>query len=271
MLCCVISNPMDLGHIPSLTPQTHTAIHGQFPKDDGCEMRNTVRCKAGWMDKGKEGWQRFPAGFNGRRVSVLHQVVTMKSTPGFFPPASHGARMPSCHRLSEQLKEASVMAAATENWITYLFRGVTVGPLSPAVTVHGHNDEQCWVFSLLAIAVALLSVLPLRPLPTHVFCESFLTSLSSLPSSSHFSSSSSSLVGSDCPAFLAFQLRMLEIPSSCCGLTKKTRLLFHPSTLLPWRVYIWCTLDRGTWPWLSGSSSPPRSASFRTSSLASVA
>lgn len=38
-LCDYTVNPMDLGHIPSLTPQTHTAIHGQFKKDDGCEIR----------------------------------------------------------------------------------------------------------------------------------------------------------------------------------------------------------------------------------------
>lgn len=111
---------------------------------------------------------------------------------------------------------------------------MTVGPFLPAMTVHGHNDEQCWAFSLLAIAAASLSVLPLCFIHTHVFLESFLTSLSSPPSSFSFSSSSSYLVGSDCPAFLAFQLRMLEIPSSCCGLTEKNSPSFpslHPSPL----------------------------------------
>lgn len=49
------------------------------------------------------------------------------------------------------------------------------------------------------------------------FLVSFLTRLSSPPSF---------LVRSDCPAFLTFLLRMLEIPSSCCGLAKSLQLLF---------------------------------------------
>lgn len=70
-----------------------------------------------------------------------------------------------------------------------------------------------------------------------LFFWSFLTCLSSPPSFS---------VRSDCPAFLAFQLRMLEIPSSCCGLAKSL-LLFHPSIPHPspmyLPVYIWSAPD----------------------------
>lgn len=71
------------------------------------------------------------------------------------------------------------------------------------------------------------------------FCGSFLTCLSSPPSFS---------VRSDCPEFLTFQLRMLEIPSSCCGLAQSL-LLFHPSILHPsplhLLIYIWPALDKG--------------------------
>lgn len=73
----------------------------------------------------------------------------------------------------------------------------------------------------------------------YFFFGSFLTCLSSPPSFS---------VRSDCPEFLTFQLRMLEIPSSCCGLAQPL-LLFHPSILHPsplhLLVYIWPALDEG--------------------------
>ena len=83
---------------------------------------------------------------------------------------------------------------------------------------------------------------------------SFLTRLSSPPSFS---------VRSDCPAFLTFQLRMLEIPSSCCGLAHS--LLFHPS--IPSHPSScsspsgprWTRADVAS---LSGSPSPPSCISY---------
>ena len=102
--------------------------------------------------------------------------------------------------------------------------------------------------------------------PTLLLCRSssssspwsFLTRLSSPPSFS---------VRSDCPAFLTFQLRMLEIPSSCCGLAHS--LLFHPS--IPSHPSScsspsglrWTRADVAS---LSGSPSPPSCISSSSSS-----
>lgn len=78
----------------------------------------------------------------------------------------------------------------------------SVPPLTLTLYLHAHNDWLCLALARPRFSVSLLVLLFKLWLPTR---------LSSPPSFS---------VRSDCPAFLAFQLRMLEIPSSCCGLTK---------------------------------------------------
>lgn len=90
----------------------------------------------------------------------------------------------------------------------------SVPPITVTLYLRVHNDSLFCCATLTHITSS--SLLPL-------FFWSFLTCLSSPPSF---------LVRSDSPAFRAFQLRMLEIPSSCCGLAKSL-LLFHPSIPSP--------------------------------------
>lgn len=103
----------------------------------------------------------------------------------------------------------------------------SVPPLTLTLYLHAHNDWLCLALALPRFSVSLLLL----------FKFWFPTRLSSPPSFS---------VRSDCPAFLTFQLRMLEIPSSCCGLAKSL-LLFHPSVLRPFPTYlpvfIWSAAD----------------------------
>lgn len=104
----------------------------------------------------------------------------------------------------------------------------SVPPLTLTLYLHGHNDRLCWAVALPLFSISLLLL----------FKFWFATRLSSPPSFFF-------LVRSDCPTFLTFQLRMLEIPSSCCGLAKP--LLFHPSILRPFLTYppvhIWSAPD----------------------------
>lgn len=132
-------------------------------------------------------------------------------------------------------------------WISYLFLGVTVSPSTKQwlcifmFTMTGSVEPLLLCHSL-SLLLLLLSF----------FSQSFLTRLSSPPSFS---------VRSDCPAFLAFQLRMLEIPSSCCGLAKSL-LLFHPSSPHPVpmhpTVYIWSAPDKDRRGFFVGITFTPR-------------
>lgn len=136
------------------------------------------------------------------------------------------------------------------NWISFLFLGVTVSP-----------STKQWLCIFMFTMTG--SVEPLLLLLLSLFFWSFLTRLSSPPSFS---------VRSDCPAFLAFQLRMLEIPSSCCGLAKSL-LLFNPSIPHPvpmhQTVYIWFAPDkdrRGFFVRITftpPTPTPPRPFAFR--------
>lgn len=83
-----------------------------------------------------------------------------------------------------------------------------------SIACHSLHEKWLCIFMLTKPASVespdsfAVPLFPISPLLLLLFL-SFLTCLSSPPSP---------LVRSDCPAFLTFQLRMLEIPSGCCGL-----------------------------------------------------